>query len=129
MKHVLAIFVFLIAFDSGSALGHLYERTDDLSLRYNLWKVGLWPAPDHLACSLMADDRGLYIKGMSKDEIMALFPGAHEGPAHAGEWLHDYEAQYEKSDIRGREHLWLDHDRIVVFFENGRVTGLSYMKG
>jgi len=115
--------VALLAFNSGSLLSHAYERTDKLSLRYNLWKIGLWPAPHHLAGSLMSDNQGSYIKGMSKEEVRALFPGAH-----GGGWLHDYELQY-KRDIRGREHLWLDRGDIIVFFENGRVTSMSLMKG
>lgn len=129
MKYLFAIFVFMTTFCSTALLSHFDRRTDDLSLRYNLWKVGLWPAPDHLASSLMADGHGLYIKGMSKDEVKALFPGAHEGPGHGGGRRHDFEAAYDKQDIRGREHLWIDPNDMVVFFENGRATRLSYMKG
>ena len=129
MKHVFALLIFLAAFGSTALLSHLDRRTDDLSLRYNLWKIGLWPPPDHLASSLMADDCGSYLKGMTKDEVKALFPGSHEGQGHVGGRQHEIEAYYDKRDIDGREHLWLDYGGLVVFFENGRVTELSYMKG
>jgi hypothetical protein len=129
MKYLLAIFVFITAFCGTALLSHLDKRGDDLSLRYNLWKTGLWPAPDHLAWSLYVDGSGSFIRGMSKDEIKALFPGAHEGPAHEGEWLHDYEERYVKWDIRGQEHLWLDYNEIVVFFKNGRAKSMSLMHG
>jgi hypothetical protein len=125
MKHLLAIFVFLIAFISGSVLSHLYERADNLSLRYNLWKVGLWPVSDQRAYSIMSEN----IKGMSKEEVRAVFPGAHDRPAHEGEWLHDYEAGYESGTYGAVNILWLDYNEIVVFFENGRVTKWSYLKG
>lgn len=95
MKKTLVIAIVLAALCGGSLFTHLWYRTDDLSLRYNLWKVGLGPAPDHLAWSLMADGHGAPLRGMTKDEIKALFPGAHEGPSHEGS-LHEYEKQYNK---------------------------------
>jgi len=124
MKHFFGILIFLAAFGSTALLSHFDQRTDDLSLRYNLWKVGMWPPPKHLAGALIADSDGdRIIRGMTREEIRSLFPHAHEGPAN------EYQQRYEKWDIKGREHLWLNDWELIVFFENGRATSISLMKG
>lgn len=123
MKHILFICVAVVAFGGSGLFTNLYYRTDDLSLRYNLWKAGVWPAPHNLAWAMVADNHGKYIVGMSKDEIIELFPSAHEGAANK------YQADYEKWDIKGREHLWLNDQELIVFFEDGRAQGISLMKG
>jgi hypothetical protein len=124
MKNILFIFVAILAFSGSGLITHFYYRTDNLSLRYNLWKVGLWPRPDHLAGALLADKQGEnVIRGMTKDEIRELFPAAHEEPAN------EYQRRYEKWDIKGRDHLWLNDWELIVFFEDGRAQGISLMKG
>jgi hypothetical protein len=129
MKQTLGVALFVFAFGGASIFTELWYRTDDLSLRYNIWKVGLWPRPDSLAWSLMADSHGVYLKGMTKDEIKALFPGAHEGPSHFGEPLYKYEEQYNQWDIRDKEHLWLDEGHLAAFFIDGRFEYLANMEG
>lgn len=124
MKYLLALFVFLTAFCGTALLSHLYQRTDDLSLRYNLWKLGLWPYPDHGEAALVADrNRDDLVRGKTKDELKAIFPDLHEGA------VDDYQQNYEKWDIKGREHLWLGDGWWLIYLENGRGKCLALMKG
>jgi hypothetical protein len=129
MKKVMAIALFLGALCGGLLVHNLYYRTDALSLRYNLWKIGLWPVPNDLVSSLNADAHGAYLKGKTKDEIKALFPGAHERPSHLGGRLYEVERSYDRDIIRGKEHLWLDTYDTVAFFKDGRFDYLLIMAG
>jgi len=95
-----------------------------MSLRYNLWKIGLHPLPSDLTWSLHGDPhRSDLIRGKSKEEIKEIFPSAHEHSAN------EYQAYYEKWDIKGREHLWIGESHIIIFLENGIGKQMTLMKG
>lgn len=80
MKKFLWILLAISTFVASETFTHFYNRTDDLSLRYNLWKVGLYPYPtDHIAHALISDrKRNDFIKGKTKEEIKKIFPNARE---------------------------------------------------
>jgi len=127
MKQTLAIWLFIVAFSGSSLFTELWYRTDDLSLRYNLWKVGLWPRPEHLLGSLIAD-RGGPLRYMTKEEIIELFPEAHENAEHGTGERNKFEKRY-MNDIHGGEHLWLCPNDVIVIFENGKFEYLFLAKG
>lgn len=124
MKKILLIFVVLTAFGSSIAFDHFYRRNDDLSIRYVLWKHNLYPYRSEFVGGVVAD-RGFQaqLAGKRKDEILRVFPDAHEDA-----W-HEFQKHYENTDLVGREYLWLGDEMTVIFFENGLATHVGLMKG
>jgi hypothetical protein len=124
MKRIFLVFVVLFTFSSSGIIAHLYNRTDDLSLRYILWKNGLYSYPtDIIGQSVIADkNRNNLINGKTKEEIKQIFPNAHE------ESINDYQRSYEK-ELIGREYLWLGDNGVIIFLRNGKGKEISIMKG
>lgn len=124
MKKFLLISVALITFAFSGLFSHFYNRTDDLSLRYILWKNNLWSYPsDIIAGGVIADKkRDSFVRGKTKEEVKQLFPTAHE------ETVNDYQKYYEK-ELKGKEYLWLGDLDVIIFFENGVGERVSVMKG
>lgn len=125
MKKVLLILITLSAFSFSGIFTHFYNRTDDLSLRYILWKKGVHPYPSEIIrTALVADnDRNDLIRDKTKEEIKQIFPTAHE------ESVNDYQKMYETTDLIGTDYLWMDDQHVVIFFENGLATEVGLMKG
>jgi hypothetical protein len=124
MKKILFLSIAFVTFCGSGIFTHFYQRDDQYSLRYNLWKIGLHPMPSDIIRSLMSDpQRNELIRGKTKEEIKRMFPGFHEEAAN------EYQARYEKWDIKGREHLWYGESEVIIFLENGIATDLSLMKG
>ncbi len=115
----------LFAFSLGGIFTHFYNREDDISLRYILWKKGLHPYPSKIMWNTLAADRHRndFIHGKTKEEIKQIFPTAHE------ESVNDYQKMYEETDLKRKDYLWLDDQHVVFFFENGRATEIGLMKG
>ncbi len=124
MKKFLLISVALITFAFSGLFSHFYNRTDDLSLRYILWKNNLWSYPsDIIAGGVIADKkRDSFVRGKTKAEVKQLFPTAHE------EAVNDYQKYYEK-ELKGKDYLWLGDLGTIIFFENGVGERISIMKG
>lgn len=125
MKKILLILIALSAFSLSGIFTHFYNRTDDLSLRYILWKKGVHPYPSKIIrTALVADTyRNGLIRGKTKEEIKQMFPTARE------ESVNDYQKMYENTDLKVKDYLWLDDHHVVFFFENGAATEIGLMKG
>jgi hypothetical protein len=124
MKRIFLVFVVLFTFSSSGIIAHLYNRNDDLSLRYILWKNGLYSYPtDTIWQSVIADrNRNNLIDGKTKEEIKKIFSNAHE------ESINDYQKSYEK-ELKGREYLWLGDWGVIIFLKNGIGEDIAVMKG
>ena|SRR5688500_8828678 len=124
MKKILLILVAFSAFSFSGILTHFYNRTDDLSLRYILWKNNLYLYPsDIIWQSLIADsNRNDLIHGKSKEEIKRIFLTAHE------ESINDYQKMYER-ELSGKDYLWLGDWGVVFLFEKGLGKEVKIMKG
>jgi hypothetical protein len=124
MKKILLLTVAFITFAASGVFTHFYHRSDNLSLRYNLWKHGLHPMPSDVVWSINADpNRSDLIRGKTKEEIKSLFPDFHEQP------VTESQTRYVKWDIKGREHLWFGETDLIIFLENGTGEEMYYMKG
>lgn len=126
MKKFFLISVALITFAFSGLFAHFYNRTDDLSLRYILWKNNLWSYPsDIIASAVIADKkRDSFVRGKTKEEVKKLFPTAYE------ESVNDYQKRYEKElKLKGKEYLWFSDWGVIIFFENGVGEDISIMKG
>ena len=123
MKKVLLFALAFFTFASSGLFAHFYNRTDDGSLRYVLWKKGLHPYPSEIISSAVIADRERdeLIRGKSKREVRKLFPDAAER-------LGDYEKIYA-NELRGREYLWLGKHGVIVFFVDGKGHEISILKG
>lgn len=67
MKKLILIFVSLITFAIGGTLTYFNNRTDDMSLRYNLWKLGVYPYPsDHIAHAVISDQKRHNLRVMTR---------------------------------------------------------------
>lgn len=123
MKIILFLALASFTFGSSALFTHLYQREDDMSLRYMLWKKGLYPRPDDiLITAINADpERGRIIYGKSKAEIRQFFPGANKNAVSR------YQKFYER-ELAGTDYLWLDDLHIIVF-ENDESVDLRLMKG
>ncbi|HRH41156.1 MAG TPA: hypothetical protein PKY82_05885 [Pyrinomonadaceae bacterium] len=124
MKKLLLFSIALFSFAFCGIFTHFYNRTDDLSLRYNLWKIGLYPYPsDHIANAIIADRNGeKLIRGKTKEQIKQIFPTAHEDSRN------EYQKMYEK-ELVDNEYLWLGDMGVVIILENGVGKEISIMKG
>lgn len=123
MKSILLLAAAFFTFASSGLLAHFYNRTDDGSLRYVLWKKGLHPYPsDIISHAVYADrNRDELISGKTKDEVRTLFPEVYES-------LDDYQKTYEK-ELSGRDYLWLGKYGVIIFFKDGVGHEISLMKG
>jgi len=124
MRKILILLVGFSAFSISGIFTHFYNRTDDRSLRYILWKKGVHSYPsDIIWQALIADrDRNSLVVGKSKEEIKGIFPTAHEEP------INEYQKRYEK-ELIGKEHLWLGDWGVVIFLKNGVGDIVTIMKG
>lgn len=124
MRKILFLLVAFIAFSTSGIFTHFYNRTDNLSLRYILWKKGVYPYPsDIIGHALLADpNRNNLVAGKSKEEIKKLFPTAHEEP------INQYQKYYEK-ELVGKEHLWLGDGETIIFLKDGVGDIVNLMKG
>lgn len=124
MKKFFLISVALITFAFSGLFAHFYNRTDDLSLRYILWKNNLWSYPsDIIASAVIADKkRDFFVRGKNKEEVKRIFPMAH------AESTNDYHKMYEK-ELKCKDYLWLNDWGVIIFFENGVGERISIMKG
>ena len=79
-KNVLLIALAFSTFAASGLCAHFYNRSDDRSLRYVLWKKGLHPYPSEIIVhAVLADrDRDGLIRGKTKQEVKDLFPDASE---------------------------------------------------
>ncbi|HQU85183.1 MAG TPA: hypothetical protein PKY59_18735 [Pyrinomonadaceae bacterium] len=123
MKVILFIVLAFCTFGSSALFTHLYHREDDMSLRYMLWKKGLYPRPDDILITAVNADRerGKLIYGKSKDEIRQIFPNANKTA------VSEYQKFYER-ELVGTDYLWLDDLHIIVF-ENDKSVDLRLIKG
>lgn len=125
-KIITLVLLVCITFISSVILIHLYSRTDDLSLRYNLWKMRVYPyQPDHIPFSVLADqNRHVLIKGKSINEIKKIFPNAHENSIT--EQQKQYVSELSKDN---REYLWIGDTNIIIFLKEGVGDYINIMKG
>lgn len=126
MKRFLLIFVALFSFAMSGTLTYFYQRTDDYSLGYNLWKIGLYYYPvDHIYPALVADrNRDSLIKGKTIEEIKKIFPEAHSESVTESQKYYIRELKERKE-----EHLWLGESNMIIFLNNGVGNYISIMKG
>ncbi len=114
----------LIIVACSALLIHLEGRRDDMSLRYILWKKGLYSYPhDHIAGAMFADNQGRkLLAGKTKSEVMKLFPNTYSDART------DCQNYYEKELIR-EEYLWFDDDCLYISFKDGKAEFVNVMKG
>lgn len=124
MRKFLLFLATFAAFFSSGLFTHFYNRDDDLSLRYLLWKSGVHPYPTEIiGHALIADKNGdRLVSGKSKSEILTLFPNAHK------ESINDYQKQYE-TELAPSEYVWIGDSNVVILFSNGLAERVSVMKG
>ncbi len=113
MKKVVLVLLLIIAAPISVILIHLYYRTDDLSLRYRLWKNGLYPYQKDVFLNPMYSDpnRNNLIKGKTKEQIMQIFPDSHEAPLKPSQYV------YPNSNCD--EAVWLGGSQLVICLSNG----------
>lgn len=126
MKKVLWILLAISTFVASGTFTHFYNRTDDLSLRYNLWKIGFYPYPtDHIAHAVISDwKRNSLIKDKTKEEIKQIFPNARE------ESLTQRQKQYfNELNAEKVEYLWLGESNVIIYLKDGVGDFINIMKG
>lgn len=123
MKKILLIAAAFFTFASSGLFAHFYNRTDDSSLRYILWKKGLHPYPSDIISHAVSADRNRdeLVRGKAKDEVRSLFPDVYES-------LDDYQKRYEK-ELSGRNHFWLGKYGVIIFFKDGKGHKILLLKG
>lgn len=124
MKKLLPVAVAFFTFAASGLFAHLYNRTDDLSLRYILWKKGFHPRPADILPGAMLSDRNgnESVFGKTKEEIKEWFPDVHEKS------INDYQRMYDK-ELAGRDYLWIGESDVIVVFKDGQAERLRIMKG
>ena len=124
MKKLWLIVFAVLTFASSGLFVHFYERTDNLSLRYMLWKNGFYPYPsDIIPEAVLADRESIeLIRGKSKAEVRKIFPDVYETA------INEHQKIYDK-ELAGRDYLWLGKHGVIIFFKNGVADQISIMKG
>jgi hypothetical protein len=124
MKIICLVFVAFLTFSASGIAAHFYNRSDDLSLRYILWKKGLHPYPSEIIhyAVLSDNNRDELIRGKSKEEIRNIFPDTREALDS------QMQKQYE-NELAGREYLWLGEYGVIIFLNNGIGDYITIMKG
>jgi hypothetical protein len=123
-KYLIAIIIGVLAFSSSATFSYFYQRGDDLSIRYILWKHSLYPYRSEFVGGVIADRQFQnQLVGKTKDEMLRIFPDLHSEP------VNEFQEFYARTDLVGREHLWFGDKLTVMYFENGRATYIGLMKG
>jgi len=123
IKIILFVVLAFFTFGSSAFFVHFYQREDDMSLRYMLWKNGLYPRPDDILITAVnaERERGKIIYGKSKEEIRQIFPNAGRTA------VSEYQKFYER-ELVNIDYLWIDDLHIIVF-ENDKSVDLRLIKG
>jgi len=124
MKAILLIVIAFFTFASSGLFAHFYNRTDDLSLHYILWKKGLGSYPSNIiGHAVISDrDRDELVRGKTKEEIRQIFPDVHH------ESINENQKMYDK-DLIGRDYFRLGKSNVIIFFKDGLGYEISTLKG
>ncbi len=126
MRIVIVIFALVLVAFGGWAL--MYPSSNDpKSIKYVLWKAGLYRANLDVATAAMVGDpyRDKLVVGKTKAQLRDKF-GSLLSPAEASSYLRGC---YQNSAWKDRDVLFIRQSSWMVVFDGDKATNLVLVKG
>jgi len=125
VKRTVQLAAAMLAVVTLAVLGAWFALDDHRSLRYLLWKRGLYPYPQGIIATALTLDvhRDELVRGLTKEQLLKLFPDAHEAAWEVNQAYHDRELH-----AAGIDYLWLGTTPMAIVLEGGKGSWIAFEK-